>query len=122
MLKRFWYEDEGVLTFEWILLLTILVIGVIGGVAAIRDALNHEAQGAVGAVMGLDQGYFVQPPLGVSVSALHDGACSSSTAAYSAAVDYDTWSDGRVTVGDIAGSSQVKHLPPNTTLCTVQAN
>ena len=39
MLKRLWREDEGVLTFEWILLLTLLVIGVIGGVAGIRDAI-----------------------------------------------------------------------------------
>ena len=50
MLMRLWREDEGVLTFEWIMLLTLLVIGVIGGVAGIRDAIIHECQGVVGAM------------------------------------------------------------------------
>ena len=68
MLMRLWREDEGVLTFEWIMLLTLLVIGVIGGVAGIRDAILEECQGVVGAITSLDQSYFVQPPLAVSVS------------------------------------------------------
>lgn len=33
---------RGVLTFEWILLLTLLVIGIIGGLSATRNALLHE--------------------------------------------------------------------------------
>jgi hypothetical protein len=68
MLMRLWREDEGVLTFEWIMLLTVLVIGVIGGVAAIRDAIIHECQGVVGAMVSLDQSYYVAPPLTVSVT------------------------------------------------------
>ena len=44
MLMRFGCEDEGVLTFEWIMLLTLLVIGVIGGVAGIRDAISQEGR------------------------------------------------------------------------------
>jgi Flp pilus assembly pilin Flp len=68
MLLRLWREDEGVLTFEWILLLTLLVIGVIGGVAGIRDALLAEAQNVVGAIASVNQTYTVAPPLGVSVS------------------------------------------------------
>ena len=32
----------GVLTFEWILLISLLVIGVIGGLAAVRNALIGE--------------------------------------------------------------------------------
>ena len=57
--ERLWCEDEGVLTFEWILLSTLLVIGTIGGVAAIRDAIIQEAQGVVGAMVALDQSYYV---------------------------------------------------------------
>jgi hypothetical protein len=68
MLMRLWREDEGVLTFEWIMLLTLLVIGVIGGVAAIRDAIILECQGVVGAIVSLDQSYYVAQPLTVSVS------------------------------------------------------
>lgn len=33
---------RGFLTFEWILLFTILAIGVIGGLAAVRISLNSE--------------------------------------------------------------------------------
>ena len=68
MLMRLWREDEGVLTFEWIMLLTLLVIGVIGGVAGIRDAILLECQNVVGAIVSMDQSYIVQPPLYVSVS------------------------------------------------------
>ena len=32
----------GVLTFEWILLISLLVIGVIGGLSAVRNALLCE--------------------------------------------------------------------------------
>ena len=70
MLKRLWGEDEGFLTFEWIMLLTVLVIGVIGGLAGLRDAIIHESQGVVGAMTSLDQSYVVQPPLVLSVSSV----------------------------------------------------
>ncbi len=33
---------RGILTFEWILLISLLVIGIIGGLAAVRDALCSE--------------------------------------------------------------------------------
>jgi len=84
MLKRLWLNDEGVLTFEWILLLTLLVIGVIGGVAAIRDAVLHEAQGTAGAIVSLDQGYVVNAPLGVGVDSMTPtgSSCTSSASVY----------------------------------------
>jgi len=80
MLHRLWVEDEGVLTFEWVVLLTLLVIGVIGGVAAIRDAIIHESQGSVGAILDLDYSYFISAPLAVSVSGgPSDTNCTSSS-------------------------------------------
>ena len=54
-----WEEEQGVLTFEWVLLLTLLVIGVVGGVAAVRDALSIELGGVSGAAVSLDQSYTV---------------------------------------------------------------
>jgi len=33
---------RGMLTVEWILLVTLLVIGIVGGLAAVRVALNAE--------------------------------------------------------------------------------
>lgn len=52
-------DDHGVLTFEWILLLTLLVIGIVGGLSAARDALISELGDVVGAVIHIDQSYTV---------------------------------------------------------------
>ena len=108
MLKRLWREDEGVLTFEWILLLTLLVIGVIGGIAGIRDAIIHECQGVVGAMVSLDQSYYVEPPLGVGVDSLTPtGSGCTSSAVYSKFRDSATWGNGRLGVGAVSAISQV---------------
>ena len=37
-------ERRGVLTFEWILLISLLVIGIIGGLSSVRNALLCELQ------------------------------------------------------------------------------
>lgn len=34
--------NRGVLTLEWILIITVLVIGVVGGVAVVRNAIVTE--------------------------------------------------------------------------------
>ena len=102
MLKRLWREDEGILTFEWILLLTVLVIGVVGGVAGIRDAIIHECQGVVGAMVSLNQSYEIVPPLGVAVHPVNwqagggvDAVGCTSGAAWSSFVDEGTWEANR---------------------------
>jgi Flp pilus assembly pilin Flp len=59
LLSRIWRTDEGVLTFEWILLITIIVIGVVGGVSVVRDALVSELGDVTGAAVNIDQSYFV---------------------------------------------------------------
>ena len=104
MLKRLWREDEGVLTFEWIMLLTLLVIGVIGGVAGIRDAIIHECQGVVGAMVALDQSYYVAPPLGVTVySAGGTDGCTPSSASFSKFTDSAKYGVGRFTEVQVPG-------------------
>ena len=57
--KRIWVEDEGVLSFEWILLITVLVIGIVGGLSAVRDAIIDELGDVAGAVVSVDQSYTV---------------------------------------------------------------
>ncbi len=52
-------NDLGVLTFEWILLITVLVIGIVGGLSAGRDGLITELGDVTGAVMHIDQSYTV---------------------------------------------------------------
>ncbi|MEZ6070307.1 MAG: hypothetical protein R3C10_08510 [Pirellulales bacterium] len=42
VVRRFRRDRRGLLTFEWILLISLLVIGVIGGLGAVRNALICE--------------------------------------------------------------------------------
>jgi Flp pilus assembly pilin Flp len=56
-LKRMWREEDGVLSFEWTLLLTLLTIGVVGGLAAARDAIIDELGDVAEAAQGIDQSY-----------------------------------------------------------------
>ncbi len=124
MLMRLWREDEGILTFEWILLLTLLVIGVVGGVAGIRDAIIHECQGVVGAMVSLNQSYEIVPPLGVMVQSTSPGTneaalpCTSSAVA-SSYVDSGVYGTDRMTLGYPSGSIGT---PANNTnkLCPLQ--
>jgi len=57
--SRIWNEQQGVLTFEWVLLITLVVIGVIGGVSAVRDAMISEMGDVCGAMVAVDQSYTV---------------------------------------------------------------
>ncbi len=56
-LKRMWREDQGFLTFEWVLLLTLLAIGIVGGLTAARDATIDELGDVAEAVVSFDQSY-----------------------------------------------------------------
>ncbi|GAB6165056.1 hypothetical protein JCM19992_10560 [Thermostilla marina] len=97
VLSRVWREDEGVLTFEWILLITVLVIGIVGGLSAVRDAVITELGDVVEAVVSLDQSYTISHPWDVQVpDCVVDGASDS---AYNDAAGMD---QGRLVAGDIA--------------------
>lgn len=58
-LARAWREDEGVLTFEWILLLTLLVIGIVSGLSTVRDAIIDELTDVAFAAVSFDQSFSV---------------------------------------------------------------
>lgn len=66
---RMWKEDDAVLAFEWVLLVTLLTIGIVGGVAAARDAIIDELGDVALAMISVDQSYTVNFPLGVLVHA-----------------------------------------------------
>ena len=79
VLSRVWQEDEGVLTFEWILLITVLVIGIVGGLSAVRDAVITELGDVVEAMISLEQSYYIAHPWDVQVpDCVVDGASDSS--------------------------------------------
>lgn len=56
-LARIWQEDDGVLSFEWTLLLTLLTIGIVSGLSAARDAIIDELGDIAEAAQGIDQSY-----------------------------------------------------------------
>ena len=66
-MNQIWREEDGVLTFEWILLITVLVIGITGGISAVRDALIGELGDVSEGVVSLDQSYWVNAPLQASI-------------------------------------------------------
>ena len=78
LLNRVWSEDQGVLTFEWILLITVLVIGIVGGLSAVRDAVITELADVAEAVISLDQSYTIHAPWEVMTpTCAPDGAVDS---------------------------------------------
>jgi Flp pilus assembly pilin Flp len=64
---RVWKEEDGVLTFEWVLLVTLLTIGIVSGVAGVRDAIIDELGDVAQAMLSLDQSYVIDFPLEVVV-------------------------------------------------------
>jgi Flp pilus assembly pilin Flp len=78
-LKRLWSEDEGVLTFEWVMLVTLLTIGVVSGLAGARDAIIDELGDVAQAMLALDQSYRIDFPLEVVVHTDTASSASDST-------------------------------------------
>jgi hypothetical protein len=75
---KLWHSQHGVLTFEWILLITVLTIGVVGGISAVRDAMIDELGDVAEAVVSLDQSYLIINPADDSVhDDVIDGASNS---------------------------------------------
>lgn len=64
LLKRIWREDQGVLTFEWVLLITVLIIGIVGGYSAVRDAMVDEMGDIADAALAVDQSFTTSAPAG----------------------------------------------------------
>ena len=61
-------DETGSLTLEWIFLFSLLVVGIAGGVAAIRNAMILEAAGDAAAAAGLNDSYTVTAPPTLSVN------------------------------------------------------
>ena len=57
LLTRIWIEEDGVLSFEWTLLLTLLTLGIVSGLSAARDAIIDELGDVAQAAGAMDQSY-----------------------------------------------------------------
>ena len=60
-------QEDGVLSFEWTLLLTLLAIGIVGGLAAARDAVIDELGDVAQAMLAVDHSMTISFPLQVVV-------------------------------------------------------
>ena len=58
-LLRLWTETDGVLSFEWVLLVTLLTIGIVSGLAGARDAIIDELGDVAEAAQAFNQSYSV---------------------------------------------------------------
>jgi len=67
LFSRLWHETDGVLSFEWTMLTSLLTVGVVSGIAAVRDAVTDEMGDVAQAMVSLDQSYVIEPPLVVRV-------------------------------------------------------
>jgi Flp pilus assembly pilin Flp len=67
LFARWWSEEDGVLSFEWTVLTSLLTVGVVSGIASVRDAVIDEMGDVAQAMIALDQSYMIQPPLAVAV-------------------------------------------------------
>jgi len=70
--RKLWAEEDGVLSFEWTLLLTLLVIGIVAGLAGARDAIIDELGDVAQAMLALDDSYVLDQPLSLVIDL--DGA------------------------------------------------
>lgn len=79
ILARMWAEDDGVLSFEWVLLVTLLTIGIVSGISAARDAIIDELGDVAQAMLSLDQSYTIDFPLNVDVHTVDSTSASDSS-------------------------------------------
>jgi hypothetical protein len=69
MMSKLWQDDCGALiSSEFLFVATILVIGTIVGLSAVRDAVNVEMSEYANALLALSQGYIVSGQSGCCAS------------------------------------------------------
>lgn len=56
-LKKMILDESGALSFEWLLITTLLVLGIVGGLAIVRDAVVVSYASGSQAVSKLDQNF-----------------------------------------------------------------
>jgi Flp pilus assembly pilin Flp len=74
LIQSVWHEEDGVLSFEWTIIAVVVVFGIVGGLAAIRDTLIDEMGDLSQAVLAFDQSFSFAglPALGIPNSSYTD--------------------------------------------------
>jgi Flp pilus assembly pilin Flp len=90
-----WHEQDGVLSFEWTVLTSLLTVGVVSGIAGVRDAVTDEMGDISQAMVSLDQSYAIEPPLAIRVhsTGIGGGWGWGSTSSGSAFIDASSYED-----------------------------
>jgi Flp pilus assembly pilin Flp len=96
LFHRISLEDDGVLSFEWTLLSTLLAIGIVGGISAARDAIVDELGDTAQVMLAVDQSYRIGMPLQVMAH-----VTSFSSSADSGFIDAALYSDCVRPLGDL---------------------
>lgn len=79
-LARLWQETDGILSFEWTMVLTLLTIGIVAGLSAARDAIIDELGDVAQAAGAIDQSFsiaginVVDPPIFAPAQTFTDDA------------------------------------------------
>jgi len=69
LLAKCWRDDTGALiSMEFLFVATILVIGVVVGLTAVRNAVNAELTELANAILALSQGYIISGQSGCAAS------------------------------------------------------
>src|SRR5262245_46751483 len=65
LVQQLWNDDDGALiAIEFLFVATILIIGIIVGLAGVRDAVNTELTELGNAILALSQGFIIQGQVG----------------------------------------------------------
>lgn len=67
-MEKFFRDETGNLTLEWIFMLSLLVLGIAGGIASVRNAMILEAGDDAGAAVSLNASYSVAAPPTLSIN------------------------------------------------------
>lgn len=96
MMKKFWNDEAGFATLEYLFGATIIAIGVTVGLVALKNSINSELSELGQAVTGLSQGY--------SFNGQAWGACASTDGS----TVTDTAGDGpNVGAGSVSDASAI---------------
>lgn len=76
--RELWTDTRGSLAFEWVLLVTLLTLGIVSGLSAARDAIIDELGDTAQVLLAIDQSYRVAFPLALAIHEMSSSAASDS--------------------------------------------
>jgi len=106
MLQRLWKDEAGfVVSAELILVASIAVLGLVAGLATVRNSITNELADVGGAIDGLNQSY------GIAAVVAHSGDGTSSTVFNDARDFCDADATGGQAMGCVAFNDTVTNTP-----------